>query len=108
MIVHVVLFRPKPEVSVVDRAALVVALAVALRGIPGIRRVRVGRRVTVGRPYEALMRTDYTHSALLEFDDLAGLRAYLEHPAHRELATRFFDLFEEALMYDYDVQEGAG
>jgi hypothetical protein len=68
----------------------------------------VGRRVTIGRPYETLMRTDYSHAALLEFDDVAGLRAYLEHPAHQELAHRFFESFEEALLYDYEVEERAG
>ena len=52
------------------------------------------------------MRVDYTHVAMLEFDDLAGLTAYLEHPAHEQLALRFFEAFEEALMYDYDVADG--
>ena len=44
------------------------------------------------------MREDYTHAAILEFDDLDGLTAYLEHPAHAELASRFFECFEQALM----------
>ena len=62
--------------------------------------------MTHGRPYEQLMRADYTHIAMLEFDDVAGLKAYLEHPVHEQLATRFFAAFEEALMYDYEVAEG--
>ena len=53
-----------------------------------------------------LMREDYTHAAILEFEDLAGLRAYLEHPAHTDLGSRFFECFEQALMYDFDVQDG--
>jgi hypothetical protein len=52
------------------------------------------------------MRVDYTHVAMLEFDDVVGLKAYLEHPAHEQLATRFFEAFEEALMYDYEVADG--
>jgi len=52
------------------------------------------------------MRTNYTHAALLEFDDVNGLKAYLEHPAHEQLAARFFEAFEDALMYDYDVADG--
>ena len=52
------------------------------------------------------MRTHYSHAALLEFDDVAGLRAYLEHPAHQELASRFFEAFEEALIYDFEVKDG--
>ena len=60
-----------------------------------------------GRPYEALMRSHYPYAAVLEFDDLAGLKAYLEHPAHERLGSRFFEVFEDALMYDFDMQEGA-
>ena len=52
------------------------------------------------------MRVDYTHVAMLEFDDILGLKAYLEHPVHEQLANRFFEAFEEALMYDYDVADG--
>ena len=52
------------------------------------------------------MRVDYEYAALLEFDDLEGLQAYLAHPAHDALAVRFFESFEEALMYDYDLTDG--
>ena len=52
------------------------------------------------------MQSDYTHLAILEFDDLAGLKAYLEHQVHEELGTQFFAAFDEALMYDYDVADG--
>ena len=51
------------------------------------------------------MRSDFTHVAILEFDNLAGLEAYLEHQVHEQLGSRFFAAFEEALMYDYDVAE---
>jgi hypothetical protein len=106
MIAHVVLFRPRPDLAADDRHGLGEALTTALRGIPSIRRLRVGRRVTHGRGYEQMMRVDYPYAALLEFDDVAGLTAYLEHPAHAELGTRFFAVFEDALMYDYDLREG--
>ena len=64
--------------------------------------------MTHGRAYEQLMRVDYEYAALLEFDDLDGLNAYLAHPAHEALAARFFESFDEALMYDYELAEGAG
>jgi hypothetical protein len=106
MLVHVVLFRPRPNLSPAERQRLANALSAAIREIPSVRRAQIGRRVTHGRPYEQLMRANYTHAALIEFDDVAGLKAYLEHPAHEQLGMRFFDSFEEALMYDYDVAEG--
>lgn len=107
MLAHVVLFRPRADLSAAERRLLVDALSAAIRDIPSVRRARVGRRVTHGRPYERLMRADYPYAALLEFDDLAGLEAYLRHPAHEQLAARFFESFEEALMYDYELMDGA-
>jgi len=107
MIAHLVLFRPRPDLTSDARAALAAAFETAIREIPSIRRARVGRRVTHGRPYEALMRVDYQYTAILEFDDLAGLKAYLAHPAHDQLASRFFSACEDALMYDFEMSEGA-
>jgi hypothetical protein len=106
MLVHLVLFRPRPDLDAAGRQRLAAALSAVIREIPSVRHARVGRRVTHGRPYEQLMRVDYTHVALLEFDDLNGLKAYLEHPSHEQLASRFFESFEEALMYDYEVADG--
>jgi hypothetical protein len=106
MIAHVVLFRLRADLGDDGRLALIAAFEAALGGIPSIRRARVGRRFTVGRPYEALMRADYSYIAILEFDDRTALTAYLEHPAHEQLAARFFSAFEEALMYDFELAEG--
>jgi hypothetical protein len=106
MIVHVVLFRPRPDLTTAARSDLAETLTTALRYIPSVRRARVGRRVRHGRPYEQLMQVDYSHAAVVEFDDLSGLQAYLAHPAHEQLAARFFAAFEEALMYDFELDEG--
>lgn len=106
MITHVVLLRPRAGLSAGERAGLTDALRAAIETIPSIRRARVGRRVTFGRGYEQLMRTDYEFVALFDFDDLAGLTSYLDHPAHEALVTRFFQVLDEALMYDFEVEEG--
>jgi hypothetical protein len=108
MLAHVVLFTPRKTLSVGERQALAAAFADALVAIPTIKRARVGRRVTHGRPgYEQMMRVNYEYAAILEFDDRAGLEAYLAHTAHQALGDRFFAMFEEALMYDYELQDGA-
>ena len=106
MITHVVLLRPRGGLSAEERTGLAEALGNAIRTISSIKRARVGRRVTLDRAYEQLMRVDYEYAALLDFDDLAGVKAYLDHPAHEELATRFFHVIEDALMYDFELEEG--
>ena len=106
MIAHIVLFRPRPDLSVSEREALAAAFTAALGEIPTIRHAWVGHRFTHGRGYEQLMRVDYEYAAVLAFDDAQGLLAYLEHPAHQQLGDRFFSAFADALMYDFELQEG--
>ncbi len=108
MLFHVVLFQPRPDLGHDDQAALVDALDRALRSIPSIRRFRLGRRVRHGAGYEALMPVDLEYAAILEFDDLTALRAYLEHPAHADLGTRFMSSLAASAIYDYEMADEAG
>jgi hypothetical protein len=106
VITHVVLLRPRADLSADERAGIVDAFRTAVRTIPSIRRVRLGKRVKHGRQYEQSMRVDYEYAALLDFDDVGGLQAYLKHPAHEALATRLFQVLDDALMYDFELEEG--
>ena len=107
MILHVVLFRPKADISESDRIAMFSALETAAKEIPSVRRFQVGARVAHGAAYERLMSEDYPFAAVIEFDDLAGLQAYLEHPQHKRLGTLFYGLQEVALAYDYEATNRA-
>lgn len=106
-VVHIVLFRPRKGLAATVRRQLADTFTRAVGEIPSVRSARVGRRVRHGRGYEQLMRQHFSHVALLEFDDAAGLEAYLTHPLHDALGRTFFECFEEALMYDYELVEGA-
>jgi hypothetical protein len=106
MVAHVVLFKTKPGLDAGARQRLTEAFERALRDIPSIRRAHIGRRIMHGRPYEQLMTVDYEYAAILEFDTRAGLIAYLEHGAHEALGALFFESFDVALMYDYEMQQG--
>jgi hypothetical protein len=107
VIAHVVLFRPKPQLRDEARRRLVDGFTRAIREIPQIKRARIGRRVTHGRPYEQEMRADYAYAAVLEFDDVESLKAYLAHDAHQALGAAFYECFEETLIYDYDFSEAS-
>ena len=107
MIVHVVLFRPRADLSMDHRRALIDAWATALHDIPSISRAHVGPRIRIGRPYEELIRTDFPYAAVLEFDHVDALRAYLDHPAHEAISTRFFAAIADAVIYDFEMEGGA-
>ena len=106
MVCHVVLFRPRADLDAAERAGLVEAFEEALRRIPSIRRFHVGRRVTHGAGYESLMPVSLDYAAVVEFDDLAGLQAYLRHPAHEALGQRFMRSLEASAIFDYQMQGG--
>jgi len=107
MVAHVVLFKPKAGLDPAGRQRLAAVFERALREIPSIRRAHVGRRTLLGRPYEQLMTVDYEYAAILEFDTRADLTAYLAHESHEALGALFFEAFDVALMYDYEMESGA-
>jgi hypothetical protein len=107
MVAHVMLLAPRLDLTREAQDALVAALERAAREIPSVRRVQVGRRVRHGQAYENGMAVDYPFAAVFEFDDLAGLQAYLRHPAHADLGNRFYDSLAAALAYDYEMTEVA-
>ena len=106
MIVHLVLFTPRPDLPAEGRERFARALETALESIPGIRRYRLGRRLRHGAPYEAQMAVNFEFVGMLEFEDEAALGAYLAHPAHGELGTLFHTASSAALAYDYVMAEG--
>jgi len=103
MISHIVLMKPRPDLSTADRQAFVAAFERAQQEIPSVRGVRVGRRVTHGAAYEALAPDAADYIAIIDFDDLAGLQAYLRHPAHEEVGARFGTALSSALVYDFEA-----
>jgi hypothetical protein len=91
MLLHLVLLELRPGLSTPERTAFAESFRRAVATIPSVRGCRLGRRVTHGAGYEAEA-PEVDILALLEFDDLAGLQAYLRHPAHEELGHRFGDV----------------
>jgi hypothetical protein len=104
MISHVVLMKPRRDLSAADRAALIDAFERAVREIPTVRGVRVGRRIFHGAGYEASAPDAADYVAIIDFDDLAGLQTYLRHPAHEELGSTFGQLLSAAMVYDFRAE----
>jgi hypothetical protein len=106
MIVHVVLFKPRPDLTAEQRQAVLDGVKAAATGIPSIRRLRVGRRLKHGLPgYEQIMRDDFEYALLVEVDDLDGLKQYLADPRHAAIGKHFTEAAAAALAYDYEVED---
>lgn len=106
MIAHVVLYRPKRDVSAEAAREFAEAFAAAPAQIPTIRRLWVGRRLD-GPAYPFGPFPDLPYVGVVEFDDRAGLMAYLAHPVHARIGQLFRDTCDAAQVYDYEVVEGA-
>ena len=103
MLWHLVLLKPRADLSVAERRALVDTFTDSVRRIPQVRDVTVGKRVTHDAGYERGMPDTADYMLMLAFDDLAGLQAYLRHPAHEAIGARFADSLSAAVVYDFDV-----
>lgn len=50
------------------------------------------------------MTQDFPYAAVVQFDDLDGLQAYLQHPAHEALGAKFHELTPVGLIDDYEME----
>jgi hypothetical protein len=103
MVSHVVLMTPRADLMPADRHDFIAVFERALREIPSVRGVRIGRRVVHGAQYESLARDAFAFLAVIDFDDLAGLQTYLQHPAHHELGAKFYQTLSAAAVYDFEI-----
>jgi hypothetical protein len=83
MVSHLVLLKIRRSLSPAGRERLVSAFERAVRDIPAVRSVRVGRRVVLGTGYEVGMPDTADYLVLIDFDDVDGVRAYLQHRTRR-------------------------
>jgi hypothetical protein len=102
MVSHCVVMKPRPSLTAAEQDALIAAFERAIREIPTVRRVRVGRRIVHGAHYEARMPDAADYLVLIDFADLAGLTTYLHHPAHDDIRTHFGQAVSAAFIYDFE------
>lgn len=107
MIAHVILFEPRQDLTEVERHEVLAAFRRAAETAPTVRAVRIGRRVRHGLPgYESAMRDGFEYLAVLEFDDLDGLKSYLTRPEHADAGRHFTTSAAQAIAYDYLLEAG--
>jgi hypothetical protein len=103
VVTHLALIKPRPDLSEADRQGLIRAFERAIREIPTVRDVRIGRRIVHGAGYEQTAPDTADYLVVIDFDDLVGLQTYLQHPAHEELGARFDQSLSSAWVYDFEA-----
>ena len=81
MVAHVVLLKPRATMTDGDREALLDAMRVAFTGIPEIRRVRIGKRILLGRGYETQMAEQIAGSSATAIKLSRLIISHLSRPA---------------------------
>jgi hypothetical protein len=103
MLSHVALMKLRSDLLPAEREGLVAAFERAVREIPTVRGVRIGRRVWHGAGYEREAPDSADYLVILDFEDLTGVQAYLTHPIHQDLSARFRQSMSSALVCDFEV-----
>jgi hypothetical protein len=93
---HVVMYKFKPELT----AAQVQEVVDAFKGLPGkiptIVEFEAGTNVSEEGKSEG-----FTHLFVVTFRDKAGLKVYLDHPAHADYVKVVKDRREKVIVFDY-------
>jgi hypothetical protein len=106
MLLHVVLFRPRPDLDPSAVSTLLRTIEAAARAVPVVRRFWVGTQIAAPPVYLAAGTfPDFPYAAIVELDDRAALEAYLAHPTHAALGRAFNASLAATLIYDYEVQD---
>jgi hypothetical protein len=103
MVTHLVLMKPRPDLSAEERRGLIDAFERAIAEIPTVRDVRIGRRLVHGAGYEQHAPDAADFFIVIDFEDLEGLQTYLRHPVHESLGVRFGQSLSAAMVYDFEV-----
>ena len=95
--------KPREDLTLDARRALIAAFETATRSIPSVRNVRIGRRVLHGAGYESSQPDFADYLVAIDFDDVEGLQGYLSHPAHAALGRLFNESLSAAAVYDFEL-----
>lgn len=106
MLLHMVLYQPRPGLSSAEVAGFRSALSEARDKITSVGRVFVGRTIDLGIGYEHRSEgQSFDYVAIFEFASAEGLREYMAHPAHVALAEQFWKYCERTMILDVEAED---
>ena len=98
---HVVMYKFKPEIS----AAQVQEVVDTFAGLPGKIDTIIGFEKGTNVSEEGKSE-GFTHVFVVTFPDKAGLKTYLDHPAHAAYVQVVKDRREKVIVFDYEIPAG--
>ena len=96
MFVHAVYFWLKPELNQAQVAQFV-ELASAMKRIPTVRHLWLGKPADTNRP---VIDRSYSYALVCVFDDAAGEAAYQTHPIHDTFREKCGTFWSRVQIYD--------
>lgn len=96
MLTHVVLLRPKDDISPSEIATALEHVRALQQAIPGIVSVQAGENLNASN------NQGYTHGFILQFADAETFKGYAPHPAHRPVSEELRRISQSIVDFDVD------
>lgn len=93
MIRHIVLLKPKTEVSADEIATVLDRVRGLQKDIPGMVEVRAGENLSANTQ-------GYTYGFVMHFVDAKHFQAYAPHPAHQVVSKELRAICESIIDFD--------
>ncbi|KAI8866304.1 dabb-domain-containing protein [Ramicandelaber brevisporus] len=95
-VVHIALFKFKPEASAARIDSLIAELNKLASSVPGVISLRAGANFSHKSQ-------GFTHGLVSEHATREDLQKYYDHPNHLAVVHQAADIREDILLFDYDV-----
>lgn len=96
-LVHTVYFWLKDPQSTADREQLILGLK-TLKQVPYVKSLHVG--IAASTEKRDVVDNSFQVFELMFFDDLAGQKAYQEHPIHKAFVEKCSHLWDKVVVHD--------
>jgi hypothetical protein len=91
---HIVLLKPKAEVSPVEITAALAHVQALQQAIPGIVGIQAGENLNSSG------NQGYTHGFVIQFADAEVFKGYAPHPAHQPVSEELRRISESIIDFD--------
>jgi len=98
MLTHIVLLKPKAEVSSAEIVAALAHVQALQQAIPGIVDIQVGENLNSSG------NQGYTHGFVMQFADAEVFKGYAPHPAHQPVSEELQQISESIIDFDISQQ----